>query len=244
MIKVSRNGNVYKVTNRARRHQGRTLIARTGYKKVVRNRPAEKDEKGVFSEGSWKPMTRKEKLAVWRKEGPQTIVGVIAEVKYRKNEHCKDEQDLPFWIDCLDVRTPRGILTLGWQGSSYWCNKVEETEDGLITATVEMETGYGIFKDFTFDEYTLAELKAMRYPLKSITPEKLASLTKEVTTIGGIVVTGYEVEAVELKRVYFRYRYKDEIGVSQEVINKVNKHNWVWDLELDNNSAWRVANGN
>lgn len=243
MVKVSRNGNVYKVINRTRRHQGRTLAGRTGYQKFVKDRPAKKDKTGVFNYGNWVRMTRKEKLAVWREEGPQIIVGVEVMVKYRKNEHCKDETDLPFWIDRLDVRTPRGILTLGWQGASTWCDPLEEQEDGLITAKLEMETGYGLIKDFTFDEYTLAELKGLGYPLKSITPEKLASIIKEVTEIGGVIVKGYEIEEVELKRVSFRYRYKEEIEVSREVVSKANKRPWIWGLESDSNTAWRVANG-
>ena len=244
MIKVSRNGNVYKVTNRERRRQGKERNKRAGYCKMVKNRPEQKDETGTFSKGKRKRKTRKERLAVWREEGPQIIIGLIAEVKYRKNEHCKDKQDLPVFIDWVEVETPRGPLTLDWQCSSFWCDKLEETEDGLITAKFELETGYGIFKDFTLYESTLTELKAMKYPLKSVTPKKLASITKGIVEIGGIISEGYEVEGIQLKNLDFHYRYSDSFAVSREVVNEANKRPWTWGLESNNNSAWRVANGN
>lgn len=227
-FKVSRKGNLYKQKSANRRH---TLARLYG---DFDNRRAY----WIFdkSKGSAKHVRlgRKARIKEINTIGPYLCINTVLKARFKATEpfdmNDRSSWPVPIFIDFVYVRMKGHLIPLGWKAYGIFVNSLVALSDQILEAEIEVDSGYGILKDFTLDELSLEFLHEC-LPMKGLTPKRLASQITCIEELGIITDKGCSIESYTLQSIEISYPRSNGIFLSRKVIEQYNaSKSWLADL--------------
>lgn len=180
------------------------------------------------SEGSAKHVRlgRKARIKELNTIGPYLCIDTVLKVRFKATEpfdmNDRSSWPVPLFLDYVNVQMKGHSIPLGWNAYGTYVNSLVALDDQIFEAEIEVDSGYGFFKDFTLDKYCLECLREY-LPMKGITPKRLASQITCIEELGIEPVGNCLIESCTLQSIEISYPRSNDIKISQSVINQYNK---------------------